>query len=102
MTNLSYTLDFFNCLLLFLIDLFSLWFMSSSRIVIPIPAIQICHHSPLKENRGEREKEMAELETSKLSEAFSMNGGDGPNSYAKNSTLQVNILYREFRCNLVI
>ncbi|PQQ15537.1 putative S-adenosylmethionine-dependent methyltransferase [Prunus yedoensis var. nudiflora] len=31
---------------------------------------------------------MAELETSKLSEAFSMNGGDGPNNYAKNSTLQ--------------
>lgn len=38
---------------------------------------------------------MAELETSKLSEAFSINGGDGPNSYAKNSTLQFSILYKE-------
>lgn len=47
--------------------------------------------TPKKERRapGERGRKMAAEKTSKLSEAYPMKAGDGPNSYAKNSAYQV-------------
>lgn len=42
-----------------------------------------------------RDRDMAAEDTSKVSEAYPMNGGDGPNSYAKNSTYQVSFIVED-------